>query len=217
MTAAPPSRRLDATSIQRAARYKRPAGRLHAIATMKRLLLIPFLALAACADAPEPTTETVPDTEVASSTAERVLVGDVLPEGEALTANALVDQADALNGETVLVEGQIEKVCQMAGCWLTFVTDEGQAVRVNVPRDDEDNYVFTFPQDSSGRTARVAGTFTMEEESVELLKHYAEDEGASEEEIAAITEPRLTLALEASGAELTGDPHPTEPEPTENA
>ena len=184
---------------------------------MKRFLfLIPFLALAACAEAPETATE--PDTEAAaSSTAETVLVGATVPEGEALTADALVAQASALNGETVLVEGQIEKVCQMAGCWLTFVTEDGQAVRVNVPRDAEANYVFTFPQDASGRTARVAGTFTVEEESVEILRHYAEDEGASEEEIAAITEPRLTLALEASGAELTGAPAPTEPAPTGNA
>ena len=186
---------------------------------MKRsLFLIPLLALAACSDVSDsPSIVADPETETASSTAEMVLVGEAVPAGDALTADALVAQASDLNGETVLVEGQIEKVCQMAGCWLTFITEDNRSIRVAVPRDDEDNYVFTFPQDASGRTARVAGTFTVEEESVEILRHYAEDEGASEEEIAAITEPRLTLALEASGAELTGDPTPTEPEPTENA
>lgn len=184
---------------------------------MKRLLLIPLLALAACADTPETTDPQSAEAEIASSSAETVLVGEALPAGDALTADALVAQADDLDGQAVLVEGQIEKVCQQAGCWLTFVTDAGQAVRVNVPRDEEDNYVFTFPKDAGGRTARVAGTFTVEEESVEILRHYAEDEGASEEEVAAITEPRLTLALEASGAELTGQPNPTEPETTENA
>ncbi|GAB5536704.1 MAG: hypothetical protein Rubg2KO_29530 [Rubricoccaceae bacterium] len=171
---------------------------------MKRfLLLIPFLALAACADAPDDTATTT--TETASSTAEMVLVGEALPAGDALTADALVAQASDLNGQTVLVEGEIEKVCQQAGCWLTFITEDNQSIRVAVPRDEEDNYMFTFPQDASGRTVRVAGTFTMEEESVEILRHYAEDEGASEEEVAAITEPRLTLALEASGAELAGE------------
>ncbi|MEO0558902.1 MAG: DUF4920 domain-containing protein [Bacteroidota bacterium] len=184
---------------------------------MKRLLfLIPALALAACADAPE-TAEVVIDTETASWSAEVVLVGEALPAGDALTADALVAQAEDLNGETVLVEGEIEKVCQMAGCWLTFLTEDNQSVRVAVPRDEDDNYMFTFPTNASGRMARVAGTFTMEEESVETLRHYAEDEGASEEEVAAITEPRLTLALEASGAELTGEPDPTEPEVTDNA
>ena len=186
---------------------------------MKRFLfLLPLFVLAACSDVSDsPSIVDDAETETASSTAEMVLVGEALPGGDALTADALVAQASDLNGETVLVEGEIEKVCQMAGCWLTFITEDNQSIRVAVPRDDEDNYVFTFPTDVAGRTARVAGTFTMEEESVETLRHYAEDEGASEEEVAAITEPRITLALEASGAELTGDPSPTEPEATESA
>jgi len=171
---------------------------------MKRsLFLIPLLALAACSDVAD-SPSIVSETDTASSTAEMVLVGEALPAGDALTADALVAQASDLNGETVLVEGEIEKVCQQAGCWLTFVTDDNQSIRVAVPRDDEDNYVFTFPKDVAGQTVRVAGTFTVEEESVDILRHYAEDEGASDEEVAAITEPRLTLALEASGAELAG-------------
>lgn len=186
---------------------------------MKRiLLLIPFLALAACADAPEAPSEASPETTAtASSTGEMLLVGEALPAGDALTAEALVAQAEALNGETVLVEGEIEKVCQMAGCWLTFITDDNESIRVAVPRDEDDNYVFTFPTDVAGQMVRVGGTFTVEEESVEVLRHYAEDEGASEEEVAAITEPRLTLALVASGAELAMASAPAEPAPTDNA
>ena len=171
---------------------------------MRRLLLFPLLALAACAsDAPAP----APDARSADETTALapdgpLRVGEAVPEGQALTPTVLVSQADALNGQTVLVEGDVEKVCQMAGCWLTFVTEDNEPVRINVPRDDADNYVFTFPSDAPGRTARIAGTLTVEEESVETLRHYAEDEGASAEEVAAITEPRRTLAVEARGAEL---------------
>ena len=171
---------------------------------MRRLLFVPLLALAACAsDAPDAPvaddTAAVADTPAADG---RLQIGEALPEGEALTPTRLASQAAALSGETVLVEGEVEKVCQMAGCWLTFMTEGNEPVRINVPRDAEDDYVFTFPSDAPGRTARVAGTLTVEEESVETLRHYAEDEGASAEAVAAITEPRRTLAIEALGAEL---------------
>ena len=39
----------------------------------------------------------------------------------------------------------------------------------------------------------------VEEMSVEDQRHYAEDGGATPEEIAAITEPKRTLAFEANG------------------
>ena len=165
---------------------------------MLRLLLVPLLALAACADAPEPE-PAVPSEPVEPAL---ILVGDAVPDGEALSAAELADQAEALDGQAVVVEGEIVKVCQMAGCWITFATDGAAPVRINVPRDEDHDYAFTFPQDIEGRTARVAGTVTVEEESVEILRHYAEDEGASPEEVAAITAPRRTLALEATGAEL---------------
>ena len=176
---------------------------------MKRFLLLPLLALAACAAPDDPASPSAALAEGASSTDETavvsnelVRVGEAVPDGEALTPAALVSQSDELNGEAVLVEGDVEKVCQMAGCWLTFVTEANESIRINVPRDAEDNYLFTFPSDAPGRTARIAGTLTVEEESVETLRHYAEDEGASEEEIAAITAPRRTLAVEAAGVEL---------------
>ena len=174
---------------------------------MTRLLLLPLLALAACANAPDGDAPTAIVQTVEAP--ERILVGDALPGDAALSTDALIADAEALDGQTVVVEGEVTKVCQMAGCWLTLVGADGQPVRINVPRDDADDYLFTFPQGVEGRTARVAGTFTVEEESVEILRHYAEDEGASPDEIAAITEPRRTLALEATGAELT--------EATENA
>ena len=45
-------------------------------------------------------------------------------------------------------------------------------------------------------------TFAVETTSVDDLRHYAEDDGASEEEIAAITEPEETFVLTALGAEV---------------
>ena len=48
----------------------------------------------------------------------------------------------------------------------------------------------------------MTGILDVTPESVEDQRHYAEDAGASPEEVAAITEPKNTLVLTALGAEL---------------
>ncbi|MEM6285581.1 MAG: DUF4920 domain-containing protein [Bacteroidota bacterium] len=172
---------------------------------MTRTLIFSLaLLLGACAsdtDAPAPEAEPALE-EAADATS----FGEGVPAGDARSAADLVAEADALNGTTVLVEGTVSEVCQMAGCWLSLGGAEGKALRIEVPRDESGVYVYTFPTDISGATARLAGRLAVETESVDDLRHYAEDGGASPEEIAAITEPRQTIVLTASGAELTDLP-----------
>ncbi|MEM6327534.1 MAG: DUF4920 domain-containing protein, partial [Bacteroidota bacterium] len=133
-----------------------------------------------------------------------VVIGEAPDEGaDVLTVATAIEQADALSGQTVSVEGTVSKVCQMKGCWLTLASDTGETFRINVPKDDEGEYVFTFPMDVTGATAHVVGDLVVETESVEYLQHLAEDGGASEEEIAEITEPRQSYVLTAQGARLS--------------
>lgn len=61
---------------------------------------------------------------------------------------------------------------------------------------DHDFYV---PMDASGKTAWVEGTAVRELISVDMLKHYAEDAGRSQEEIDAITEDAWKYTIEAAG------------------
>lgn len=131
-------------------------------------------------------------------------LGETVPGGVGLTAGDLVAQADALDGQDVVVEGTPREVCQMKGCWLTLADADGQTVRVVVPKDEAGDYVFTFPTDASGEPYRIAGRLAVETASVEEQRHYAEDGGASADEIAAITEPERSLVLTASGAERLG-------------
>ena len=172
---------------------------------MPRLLLPLLVLLAACADGPDAApdaTASGPDAvEQTTATNGAVLVGEAVPGGEALSSDELIAQADALDGQTVTVEGTVREVCRMEGCWLTLADAEGRTVRVAVPRGG-DGYDFTFPKDASGRQARIFGPLAVETESVEDQRHFAEDGGASPEEVAAITEPRRTLVLTAHGAEL---------------
>jgi hypothetical protein len=61
------------------------------------------------------------------------------------------------------------------------------------------DYAFFIPLDSKGKTATIEGYAKKELIPVDLLKHYAEDENKSQEEIDAITEPELTYTFEAAG------------------
>ena len=59
-----------------------------------------------------------------------------------------------------------------------------------------------MPKDIAGREVIVNGKAFVNEVSVEELRHYAEDAGKSEEEIAQITEPEKTYSFLADGVLL---------------
>ena len=92
------------------------------------------------------------------------------------------------------IMGEITEVCQSKGCWM----------KVKLASDDEvfvrfKDYGFFVPKDAAGKKVVMNGAAFLEEMSVEDQKHYAEDEGASEEELAQITAPKRTLRFEADG------------------
>ena len=176
---------------------------------MIRLSYLFFLALlvGACAEPAEPTSDTAPDapfTENDQLVAEvGLVVGEDPGDGVVVFANDVVDNPEEYDGLPVRVAGTVSEVCQMKGCWLSFQNDAGTPFRVMVAQSDGD-YVFDFPKDIAGQSAVVAGTLTLEETSVETRRHLARDKKASDEEIAAITEPERTIILTASGARIEG-------------
>jgi len=98
------------------------------------------------------------------------------------------------------VEGEIREVCQMKGCWLTMDLGNGQTMRITFK-----DYGFFIPKNSSGYMAVIEGEVKKEWVDVETLKHYAEDEGKSQEEIDAITEPIESFNFVANGAIISED------------
>ena len=56
-----------------------------------------------------------------------------------------------------------------------------------------------MPMDISGQEVIVDGVAFIEEVSVEDQRHFAEDAGKSENQIASITEPKRTLSFTSSG------------------
>jgi hypothetical protein len=55
------------------------------------------------------------------------------------------------------------------------------------------------PLVSDGRTALMRGTAYIDTIDVDMLRHFAEDAGQTQEEIDAITQPEIEWSFEATG------------------
>ena len=96
---------------------------------------------------------------------------------------------DTLN---IKLAGTVEKVCQMKGCWMTLRLPDNETMMVKFK-----DYGFFVPKDIDGREVIVRGKAFVEEVSVDDQKHYAKDEGLSDEDIAAISQPKKSISFEA--------------------
>jgi uncharacterized protein YdeI (BOF family) len=97
------------------------------------------------------------------------------------------DEAD------VTVTGEIAQVCQAEGCWLKLKNEKGEDILVKFK-----DHAFLVPKDMKGKVV-VNGKAVRKTVSVDERKHMAEDAGASEDEIAKITEPKQELRIDATG------------------
>ncbi len=97
------------------------------------------------------------------------------------------------SGNDVTIKGEIAAACQKKGCWMTMTEGETE-MRVRFL-----DYGFFVPKDCAGRIATIKGVASFDTITVDMLQHYAEDAGESEEEIAKITEPEYELSFEATG------------------
>lgn len=107
-----------------------------------------------------------------------------------------MDGADSLNTK---VMGTVEGVCQAKGCWMNIVSDNPDQPSMFVKFKD---YGFFMPKDIAGKRVIMDGYAFKEVTPVDELRHYAEDEGKSPAEIAAIVEPKEELKFLAKGVLL---------------
>ncbi|MCS6979482.1 MAG: DUF4920 domain-containing protein [Flavobacteriales bacterium] len=115
------------------------------------------------------------------------------PDG-AQSVSALPSILNQKDSVVAVFEGTIAEVCQKKGCWMTLDMGNGQVVRVTFK-----DYGFFVPKNAGGRKAILKGVASKEIISVEMLKHYAQDRGASKEEIEAIREPETEWSIVAEG------------------
>ena len=108
---------------------------------------------------------------------------------ELLNTLALNDSAQ------VKVEAKINSICQKKGCWM--YVDLGDTTEMLVRFKD---YEFFVPMDATDKIAMIEGIAKVDTLSVEWQKHLKEDANASQEEIDAISEPKIMYSI----AEATG-------------
>jgi len=124
-----------------------------------------------------------------------VTYGKAVDNKNAVSVKSLEKSLQKSDSFTGKVEGEVVAVCKKKGCFLTLKR-EGSADPIMVRFTD---YAYFVPEDLIGKTIVVEGKAKIKETSVEWLKHYAEDEGKSKEEIAKIKEPKRDISFVADG------------------
>lgn len=97
---------------------------------------------------------------------------------------------------TGVFTGKVSAICQSRGCWIKLENPGGQDIFVDT---DES---FTMPSSIVGKTVRVNGYAFMDTTDVETLRHFAEDEGKSKEEISKITIPAIEVSIKTTGVKI---------------
>ena len=132
------------------------------------------------------------------------------PDGEVFGASFATDNVrpaeslwtsytedDFSDSVRLTIQGRVDEVCQAKGCWMTVSGGEGQEMKVTFK-----DYGFFVPKDIGGSEVIMHGVAYIQETPVAELRHFAEDAGASEEEISAIDAPRRELRFLAEGVQL---------------
>lgn len=125
--------------------------------------------------------------------------GDKIEADGAIDASEMAERFKSLNvGDTLAtkVSAKINEVCSKKGCWMKLDLGNDQDVMVTFK-----DYGFFMPLNAEGEVI-INGKAFVKETTVADLRHYAEDAGKTEEEIAAITEAEKTFAFEADGVLL---------------
>lgn len=129
-----------------------------------------------------------------STFAQSKAYGKKVNEKAAITMPQLVTNMAGKTEMETTVTGKVNVVCQAEGCWMKVENAGGTDMMVRMK-----DHKFFLPKDIAGKTAVFTGKALVKTTSVEMLKHYAEDEGKSKEYIQAIKDPKTELAFEAIG------------------
>ena len=137
---------------------------------------------------------------------EAVIYGDPIDlAGEAVEVQDVLAEPSAFAGKTVLIRGTIESVCQTRGCWVRLMPAGEKAASLTPGMDNAfiklvcEQAGQLVPADSAGAVALVRGEVTVEEIDEATARHYAQDAGASEDEVAKIVGPQKTVRVSSPG------------------
>lgn len=161
---------------------------------MRKLILLgAAISLITACNSPAPA-----EGETAQETPVLEVYGDSnMTPDNAIESSQLIAMMEGHDSLKVKVSGTINECCQKKGCWMDVDLGNGQSMTVRFK-----DYGFFVPMDAAGRTAIMEGVATLDTMDVDWLRHKAQDAGKSEAEIAAITEPEVSVSFLASGVIL---------------
>lgn len=159
-------------------------------------LLLISVAVVSCKNEPEPKASNLeqPQEELLinyTNVGENVSAEGILSAAEMSDRFAALEIGDTINAK---FKAEVASVCKSKGCWMNLKLEDDKEAAVKFK-----DYAFFVPKDIEEKEVVVNGTAYVSIVSVEDQRHYAEDAGKSEEEIAAITEPKKTLSFLADG------------------
>lgn len=152
------------------------------------IVLVSILSLVACK---EVTKETEKSEVAYLSYGKKITEENVISKEDMATKYANLKEGDTIQ---VKFASTVNEVCKSKGCWMKLDLGENSESMVRFT-----DYGFFVPMDADHKDVIVDGRAFITKISVEEQQHYAKDAGKSEEEIAMITEPKVTLAFEADG------------------
>jgi hypothetical protein len=157
-------------------------------------------------DAPVPSPVATAPTASATpvTTAPGTVYGAGVGSAEAVTVAALLADPKAYEGRAVRVEGMVTDVCAKRGCWFDLAGEvPGQKLRFKVQ-----DGVMVFPMDAKGKHAVAEGVVKVQSLTLEETRDYvvyeAEEQGRAVDP-ASITEPRVIVRLDGTGAVIAGE------------
>lgn len=96
----------------------------------------------------------------------------------------------------IALQGNVSKVCQKSGCWMIIQDDE------TIARVTFKDYGFFMPKDIPGKTVKMEGVLSHKTMSEKDARHFAKDEGKSQQEIDAIKGEQMEYAYLADSVTM---------------
>lgn len=161
---------------------------------MKKILLFSFgiLTFVSCNDKKEVVESEVIEQEKFTVFGDSISNNEVVTKEEMLAKYESMKPTDTLN---IKFGADIISTCAKKGCWMKLNLSDGKESFVSFK-----DYAFFVPKEGAeNHYAIVEGKAFIEEVSIDELKHYAKDEGKSQQAIDSIVEPKRTLRFIANG------------------
>ncbi len=133
------------------------------------------------------------------SSAEKSFYGSDFEVVNALGVDEIIETIESnQKSDEVIVQGTISASCQQSGCWMHLKSSNDDVLMVSFK-----DYGFFIPKKNMiGKEVAVKGFGEKTITSIEDLKHYAQDEGLSQQEIDAIDEVEVSYSFVADGVKM---------------